>query len=66
MVAASRRDDAFCLWVLALEPAHEGQAAAYLEGPRRGVILVLDPHRATQPFSQQGPGVLGGGGHDFV
>ncbi|MNQ91500.1 hypothetical protein D3C85_1068840 [compost metagenome] len=66
VIAASGGDDAFDVWVLALEPVHERNAAAHLESTRRCVVFVLDPHRATQPLGQQGPSVLGGGRHHLV
>ncbi|MNK98465.1 hypothetical protein D3C87_1188270 [compost metagenome] len=66
MVAAGSADDALRARVLAFEPVHEGDTTTYLEGTGRRVIFVLDPHRATQPLSQQGPRVLGGGRHDLV
>ncbi|MNQ93285.1 hypothetical protein D3C85_1087440 [compost metagenome] len=66
MVAAGGGENALHLGMLAFEPVHEGNAAAHLESAGRCVVFMLDPHRATQPLSQQGPTVLGGGRHHLV
>ena len=66
MVAAGSGDNALRARVHALEPVHEGNAAAHLECACRCVVFVLDPHRATQALSQQWPSVLRGGRHDLV
>ncbi|MNI49851.1 hypothetical protein D3C73_1044860 [compost metagenome] len=66
VVAAGGGDNTLDLRMRLLEPVHEGDAPAHLEGAGRGVVFMLDPHRAAQAFGQQRPGVLRRGGHDLV
>lgn len=54
MVASRRRDDAAHLGTLTQRPVHVHEPAAHLERPRRGLVLVLQPHGRVELGAQQG------------
>ncbi|MNN23265.1 hypothetical protein D3C81_1366570 [compost metagenome] len=66
MVATGRGDQPTGGIAACQQRAHIDQTAPDLEGPGGCVIFVLHPHLATQPLSQQRPGLLGRGRYMLV
>jgi hypothetical protein len=66
MIAARRGDDAGHVEILGTQPIEIDQAAAYLEGAGRSMVLVFHPDLAPGPPADLGPSVLRRGGHHGV
>src|SRR5262249_29037421 len=58
MIAARGRDDPGHSCPRALQIFHVDDAAAYLEGASRRMVLVLHPHFASGPFGEKRPSIL--------